>query len=142
VPRKPIALAIAVAALSGCSAATQYDSGAIVLELSEDGAFSSDVETTPEFLSAYDAMEAQEYVRAEGLLDQALARKPRDPYALLAMGTVHERSGRYSSAAEFYRSAERYGSEATGARLSSNGRPGAPVSVSDAARENLTRLLN
>ena len=128
--------------IAGCSAATRYDSGAVVLDVSEPEAFNTRLETTPEFISAYDAMKVGEYTRAEALLDKALARKPKDPYALLAMGSVHERTGRIFSAADYYRSAERYGYAAAGPKLNDSGESPehATLTVSDVARENLARL--
>ena len=132
-----------VCALAGCAAATQYDTGAVVLEISEPEAFNSRLETTPEFISAYDAMKVRDYTRAEALLDQALARKPKDPYALLAMGSVHERTGRLYSAADYYKSAERYGFAAAGPKLSDSeeSAENPSLTVSDVARENLARLV-
>lgn len=128
--------------LAGCSAATEYDSGAVVLDVSESEAFNSRLETTPEFISAYEAMKDQEYTRAEALLDQALARKPKDPYALLAMGSLQERTGRYYAAADYYKSAERYGYAAAGAQLTNDveAREDPSLTVSDIARDNLAKL--
>lgn len=128
--------------MAGCDAATQYDTGAVVLDVSEPEAFNTRLETTPEFLSAYDAMKLEDYTRAEALLDQALARKPKDPYALLAMGSVHERTGRFYSAADYYRSAIRYGNAAAGPRLRDGEETplDQPLTVRDVARENLDRL--
>ena len=128
--------------LAGCEAATTYDSGAVVLDISEPEAFNDRLETTPTFIEATEAIEAGEYTRAEALLDNALAQKPRDPYALLAMGSLHERTGRFNSAEEYYRSAERYGFAAAGPRIV-DGKTipaEAGLTVSDAARENLARL--
>jgi Tfp pilus assembly protein PilF len=128
--------------LAGCEAATTYDSGAVVLDISEPEAFNDRLETTTTFIEATEAIEAGDYTRAEALLDNSLAQKPRDPYALLAMGSLHERTGRFHEAAEYYRSAERYGFAAAGPRIiegktvpSETG-----LTVSDAARENLARL--
>ncbi len=129
-------------ALAGCSTATQYETGAVVLDISEPEAFNSRLETTPEFISAYDAMKTENYTRAEALLNAALSRKPKDPYALLAMGTVHERTGRFSTAADHYKSAERYGFAAAGSQLvNGTESPEDPtLTVSDVARDNLAKL--
>lgn len=130
--------------LAGCDAATQYDTGAVVLEVTEPKAFTKDSTTTESFRDAYDAIKVEEYARAEALLHRALTEKPRDPYALLAMGSVHERTGRYYSAADFYQSAVRYGDTTAGSRLR-NGEEStatAALTVSDVARENLARLGN
>lgn len=133
---------IVLVAMAGCSSATRYDSGAVVLDISEPEAFNSRLETTPEFISAYDAMKAEDFTRAEALLDNALSRKPRDPYALLALGTVHERTGRYATAADLYKSAERYGHAAAGPKLvNTTESPENPaLTVSDVARDNLAKL--
>ena len=130
--------------LSACAAATQYDTGAVVLDVSEPEAFTSGRETTPEFRRAYDAMKTEDYTRAEALLDRALAQKPKDPYALLAMGSVHERTGRFYSAADYYRSAVRYGDTTAGASLTSGNETASlpSLTVSDVARQNLDRLRN
>ena len=134
---------VLLAMVVGCSpAATQYNTGVVVLDISEPEAFNSRLETTPEFISAYDAMKADDFTRAEALLNEALARKPRDPYALLAMGTVHERTGRFATAADLYQSAELYGYAAAGAQLT-NGteHPEDPsLTVSEVARQNLAKL--
>jgi len=133
----------AVIALAACGdAATKYDSGAVVLDISEENAFRADQATTPEFRNAFDALKVEDYGRAEALLDRSLALKPRDPYALLAMGTVHERTGRFYSAAEYYQSASRYGDVAAGSRLKSGRESDAAkaLTVGDVARENLLRL--
>jgi Tfp pilus assembly protein PilF len=133
---------LAGTALSACATATQYDTGAVVLDVSEPAAFTSGQETTPEFRSAYDAMKTEDYTRAEALLDRALAQKPKDPYALLAMGSVHERTGRFYSAADYYRSAVRYGDAAAGPSLTSGKETAsqASLTVGDVARGNLERL--
>jgi len=130
-------------AIAGCSAATRYDSGAIVLEMSEPGAFTFSQDTTPEFSGAFEAIEAENYTRAEALLEAALAENPRDPYALLAMGSVHERTGRFSTATGFYRSADRYGSTASGPQLINFDKTAKDPSltVSEVARENLAMLF-
>lgn len=128
--------------LAGCEAATTYDSGAVVLDISEPEAFNSRLETTTTFIDATKAIEAGDYTRAEAMLDKALAQKPRDPYALLAMGSLHERTGRFNSAEDYYRSAERYGFAAAGPRIVDGETvpSEAGLTVSDAARENLARL--
>ncbi|GEM_PF-2095164 len=131
-----------LATMTGCSTVTEYNSGAIVLDISESEAFNSRLETTPEFISAYEAMKADDFTRAEALLDTALNRKPKDPYALLAMGTVHERTGRFSSAADLYKSADHYGFAAAGPQLTNgNERAEDPrLTVRDIARHNLSQL--
>lgn len=132
----------ALGLLAGCEAATTYDSGAVVLDISEPEAFNNRLETTTTFIEATEAIEAGEFTRAEALLDNALAQKPRDPYALLAMGSLHERTGRLYSAEQYYRSAERYGFAAAGPRIVEGKTLAAEkdLTVSDAARENLARL--
>lgn len=135
---------IACAALAGCAGATQYDTGAVVLDVSDPEAFNSKLETSDQFLGAYEALKADDLTEAEARLDEALKFKPKDPYALLAMGSVMERSGRYSSAADYYRSAIRYGNAAARSRLE-NGRDVAfdrPVTVAEIARSNLAKLEN
>jgi len=130
--------------LAGCDAATQYNSGAVVLEVTEPEAFTKVSSTTDSFRNAYDAIKDEDYTRAEALLVRALTEKPKDPYALLAMGSVHERTGRYYSAADYYQSAMRYGDATAGSRLR-DGQESAPseaLTVSDVARENLVRLGN
>jgi len=131
-----------VVAMSGCSAATQYETGAIVLDIREPGALTASQDTTPEFVSAYDAIEAENYTQAEALLEKALAQTPKDPYALLAMGSVHERTGRFSTATSFYQSADHYGTAATGPKLVNGDQAGEGTqrTVSDVARENLAQL--
>lgn len=135
-------IVLCVPVLSACDAATRYDTGAVVLEFSEQEAFSSDAQTSEDFVSAYEALDSQEYARAEALLDRALAQKPRDPYALLAMGAVHERTGRFASAVDYYRSAARYGESAVAAA------PPTPaeieetqsITVASVARQHLARM--
>lgn len=128
--------------LSACDAATTYDSGAVVLDVSEPEAFNTRLETTESFMSAYEAIKIEDYARAEALLDIALAQKPKDPYALLAMGSVHERTGRFYSASDYYRSAARYGGAAAGSRLRSgeSTEVEGETTVADIARDNLERL--
>ncbi len=128
--------------MTGCSTATQYNTGAVVLDISEPDAFNSRLETTPEFISAYEAMKAENFTKAEALLQTALSRKPKDPYALLAMGSVHERTGRFATAADFYRSAELYGFAAAGPQLvdGNEAEEDLSLTVSDVARANLAKL--
>ena len=128
--------------LAACDAATRYDTGAVVLDVSEPQAFSSDAKTTPEFVSAYEAIRSEDFARAEALLDQALTNKPRDPYALLAMGAVHERTGRFYSASDYYRSAARYGESSAAAAPAGEQETEATqaITVASVARENLARM--
>jgi len=67
-------IVLCVPVLSACDAATRYDTGAVVLEFSEPEAFSSDAQTSEDFVSAYEALDSQEYARAEALLDRALSQ--------------------------------------------------------------------
>jgi len=138
---RPFCYALLVV-MAGCSTATKYDTGAVVLDISEPGAFNSNLETTPEFLSAYEAMKTENYTKAEALLQTALTRRPKDPYALLAMGSVHERTGRFATAADFYRSAELYGFAAAGPQLvdGEEAKEDPSLTVRDVARENLAKL--
>ena len=73
---------------------------------------SSSYATANEFIEGFEALEAGDYVEAEALLRQSLSTKPSDPYALLAMGAVMERTGRPATAVLYYRSAMRYGETA------------------------------
>ena len=145
VPVRMITLSmLPIALLMGCDAATQYDTGAVVLDISDPEALTHRSATTDSFRNAYDAIKEEDYARAEAFLDRALIEKPKDPYALLAMGSVHERTGRYYSAADFYQSAVWYGDAAAASRLR-DGREYAAtesLTVGDVARENLTRLGN
>jgi len=133
---------LAVPLFSACDAATRYDTGAVVLEVSEPTAFKADGRTTPEFVSAYEAFDSQNYARAEALLDRALTESPRDPYALLAMGAVHERTGRLFTAADYYRSAARYGESAVSATEETDAENASDpaVTVAAVARESLDRM--
>lgn len=131
-----------IAALAACDAATGYDTGAVVLDVSDRKAFEPASAPTTEFHGAFEALKTDDLGHAEALLDEALKKEPRDPYALLAMGTVMERTGRYYSAVDYYRSAIRYGDTTAGPRLE-NGAEVAfdtPTSVADVARSNLARL--
>jgi Tfp pilus assembly protein PilF len=65
--------------------------------------------TTTEFMDAYDALGRSDFVAAEPLLTRSLEQEPNDPYALLSMGAVMERTGRLYQATIYYRSAARYG---------------------------------
>lgn len=134
--------------LAGCGgetreAATQYDTGAVVLDIADAEAFNTKLETTEAFQSAYEAMKAENYPHAEALLEQALQQKPRDPYALLAMGSVMERTGRFYRAAEYYKSAARYGKRAKAGPRLSNGKEetlAENTTVADVALFNLAAL--
>lgn len=133
-----------LALAAGCAEATQYDTGVVVLDVSDPEAFNSKLETSDQFLGAYEALKSEDLPRAEALLTEALEMKPRDPYALLAMGAVMERTGRYYSAADYYRSAIRYGNAAAGPKLE-GGREiplNRQMTVADIARTNLAQLEN
>ena len=131
-----------LSAVAGCSAATEYNTGTVVLDISDARITNSDTQTTSEFVSAYEAIKGENYTRAEALLEAALQQKPKDPYALLAMGSVFERTGRFWTAADLYRSAEKYGREATGPQWTGNTevKESPLITVSDVARENLAKL--
>ncbi len=132
-----LGVVLALPVLSACDA-TRYNTGAVVLDISEPQAFSFDAGTSTAFVEGYEALQSGDYPQAEAFLDRALRQKPRDPYALLAMGAVHEQTGRAGSAAEYYRSAERYGESASAAVEPDSTEQGASVAV--VARANLARL--
>ena len=72
-----------------------------------------------------------------------MADSPKDPYALLSMGTVMHRTGRPAEAAELYRSAMRYGAAAPAAgTIDERGEldPAPGLTVAHVARDNLGRL--
>lgn len=129
-------------AMTACSGVTEYNTGAVVLDISHPEALNSNLETTPEFISAYDSIKGQNYLEAEALLEVALERKPKDPYALLAMGSIHEKTGRYSTAADLYKQAEHYGYAAAGPQWAgvTEIKENPSLTVSEVARENLEKL--
>lgn len=128
--------------LSGC-AATRYD--AETVDTSKDRlpilvAANSRNFQPPEW---YPAVKAARYIEAEALLKRTLEAKPHDPYALLAMGVVMERTGRFYDATTYYESAAQYGGTSpVGETLSMDDTDvveGAQT-IADLARANLTRI--
>ncbi len=98
--------------------------------------------TTTELVGGFKALEAGNYVEAEAMLGKSLSSEPNDPYTLLAMGAVMERTGRPFDASTFYRSAAEYGRGAPlGETLSLDGSSiGDAQTVRDLALINIARL--
>ncbi len=134
---------LAIALLSGC-AATRYE--AETVDTSQDRlpilvAANAKNFQAPEW---YPSVEAGRYSESEALLKRTLEATPHDPYALLAMGVVMERTGRIYQASTYYQSALQYGTQAPlGATLSMDDDD--PMedaqTIADLARANLDRIL-
>lgn len=73
--------------------------------------------------------------RAESYFVQALRDAPNDPYALLAMGAIHEQTGREFDATTYYVYAEKYGTSAPlGTAQALDGITGSTVAQAAAAK--------
>jgi len=94
------------------------------------------------FAAGFEAIRAEDYRGAEGPLEQHLAARPDDPYALLAMGAVMERTDRPGEAVTYYRRAALYGETAPlGEVLASDPATGPrPETIRDLALMNMARL--
>jgi Flp pilus assembly protein TadD len=71
----------------------------VVLPLFQAGCASSDQKLANK---GFDAIEKGQLVDAEKALGQALDENPDNPYALLNLGTVYQRTGRFDLAREMF----------------------------------------
>ena len=135
--------AVAVLILSGCSSELfRYDGETVDTVQDRLPSATSSYATTTEFTNGFKALETGDYVGAEAMLGRSLSAQPNDPYALLAMGAVMERTGRPFDASTFYRSAARYGEAAPlGRTLALDGNAvDSARTVRDLALVNIARL--
>ncbi len=144
--RRPFNAAPAVVAtviLAGCSSELfRYDPETVDTVRDRLPPLTASYVTTTESMDGFRAMEAGDYVSAEAMLGRSLSSQPNDPYALLAMGAVLERTGRPFDASTYYRSAARYGETAPLGRtlvLGGVAATGAKT-VRDLALVNIARL--
>ena len=88
----------------------------------------------------YDAPNPNLYDASEGALGRMLSERPDDPYTLLALGSLMERTGRPFDASTYYRGAARFGETAPLGR-ETPGLDGTNArTVSDLARTAIARL--
>ncbi len=85
----------------------------------------------------YDELLKGNYSDAEGYLEQALAKNPDNPYAMLNLGVVYENTGRTDQAREMYKKLIALNPKAR-ASVTSEGTGGKPLV--EIAQENLQRL--
>ncbi len=138
---RALAAGLTLLILGGC-AATQYEPETVDTARDRLPPITPAMATTQEFVDGYKAVEAGNFAAAEPLLARSLELEPNDPYALLAMGAVMERTGRIYEATTYYNSAIRYGTVSPLGEIKSI--DGSPLpeadTVSDVARVNLTRI--
>lgn len=102
---------------------------------------SASVDEYAGFRQGFEALKVGNYTTAEAQFQSVLAASPNDPYALLGMGVVSERTGRQVPALEYYRAASQYGEVAPlGESLAVNTDTGRPMAtIRDLAVYNLSR---
>ena len=140
-PNKLIA-GVAALLLAGCAEAFRYDPETVESVSGRLPPVVPASATTQAFTDGYAALESGDYATAEAMLGRSLSQQPQDPYALLAMGAVMERTGRFFDASTYYRSAARYGTASPlGRTISIDGGVSEDArTVRDLALANIARL--
>ena len=87
---------------------------------------------------AYDDLLKRDYQQAEKYLEEALALNPNNPYALLNMGVVYQRTGRIPEARIMYMKVIAHNPEVLAVKASSEKSSG--QSLADIAAKNLRNL--
>lgn len=86
----------------------------------------------------FDAIGRNDYVSAEKFLEESLALNPNNPYALLNMGVVYEKTGRSQKALAMYQKVVDLNTKEEVVKSNNTAAEGA--TLTDLARSNLKRL--
>ena len=84
---------------------------------------------------AYRAIQSENYEKAQGLLEEALQINPKNAFAWLNLGVVHQKQERYEDAKECYLKVVQHAWDEQGGNKEAGGR-----SLVRIARENLEKI--
>ncbi len=84
---------------------------------------------------AFQAIQSENYDKAQGLLEEALQLNPKNAYAWLNLGVVHQKQERYEKAKECYLKVVEHAWDEKGGNRKARGR-----SLVRIARENLEQI--
>lgn len=106
-------LRIAILALPlvmvGCAQLTTYSSNTVTKTPSYSARAVNGTLEKSTYTKGIEAVEAEDYAKANSFLTRHVQANPEEPYGLFALGSVKSRMGQTDDALTYYRLAARYG---------------------------------